>query len=235
MTETLITILHFIGTIIATLFTIIGKIWLDKKQHKNKAYSQNIATKLDDDLFSIYQNNLETILYKNIIYIETENFPLKENEVSLKRLTNILAEIASTILSDQVLYSYLDENFINSLYTLIASIDNISIKPTKKEMKTINDNYQIFSNIYFSRLNQVRKSLSLSTRGLIYRDMLHLYKNKSQKRFHIAYHTKSFVLYTLYLLIIVVWLPILIVSIWQYIQNLINLIEEIHPYISSNQ
>lgn len=235
MSETLITVLPLIGTIIATLLTIIGKVWHDKKQHKNKAYSQNIATKLDNDLFSIYQNDLEIILYKNIVYTHTKNFPLKENEVSLKKLTNILPEIVSTILNDRSLYSYLDESFLNSLYTLITSIDNVSSKLNKKDLKIINKNYQIFSNIYFSRLNQVRKGLSLSKRGLIYRDMLHLYKNKSQKRFHIAYHTKGIVLCILYILTFIVWLPILIVSIWQNIQNLINLTEMLHSYISSNQ
>lgn len=228
MNEFTKTALTSVGVIIPALIGYGIKYLIDRINAKHSAFEANISKKLYDDLFTKFHNSLETQLYKRIVKSEKT----ETNEINFSTLKNLLSELDSLIHSDIELFNYIDDYF---LYHLSNTIKSLNTDLNKKNMKTLNKNYQVFSSCYFTLLNKVRKGQFIKPRSVQYRMLNSMHNSKNDKRFRLKQDVQPTIFLILFVLSTVILLPLLIALIAVSAKALISLIAQFYSIFSSHQ
>ncbi|MGM0288750.1 hypothetical protein [Enterococcus sp. AZ029] len=198
--------LALLPVVIPVVLTVLLAEFQRKKGNKEKTFSTTYAPYLQQHLFKKYLYSIEHQLFVKITH---------KNHLSIRLF---LFKLFKDIENDKTLFTYLDNNFISSLF------DFIQTKPTSNHYQT---SYNKFSANYLYLLNKTRKSLSLEPRKDSYIKTFHLYT----ERYYFCYllikyikDTSNFLLTTLFLCF---FITILIAALINFITASITVIEEL--------
>lgn len=149
--------LALLPVVIPVVLTVLLAEFQRKKINKEKTFSTTYAPYFQQHLFKKYLYSIEHQLFVKIT---------QKNQLSIRL---VMVKLFKDIENDKTLFTYLDNNFISSLY------DFIQTAPTNRHYQA---KYNKFSANYLYLLNRTRKALSLEPRKDSYIKTFHLYTEK---------------------------------------------------------